>query len=70
LGQYLVAKRREMGWSIKEAARTVGIDPGTWRNWEGGKTILYRQHRSRIAQLLGPSPDALNQEIELFGLTS
>ena len=28
--QRLLAKRREMGWSIKEAARVVGVDPGTW----------------------------------------
>ena len=52
-----------MGWKIKEATSVVGVDPGTWRNWEGGKTILYRQHHSRIAQLLGLSPDALNEEM-------
>ena len=63
LPQELLAKRRMMGWSIKEAASVVGVDPGTWTKWEGGKTILYRQHRSRIAQLLGLSPDALNEEM-------
>jgi len=61
--QQLAAKRREMGWSINKAANVVGVDPGTWRKWERGKTILYRQHRKRIAQVLGLSPDALNEEM-------
>lgn len=63
LAQRLLAKRREMGWSIKQAANVVGVDPDTWRKWEGGKTILYRKHRARIAQLLGQSPDLLNNEM-------
>jgi hypothetical protein len=28
LPQRLLAKRQEMGWSIKEAARSIGVDPG------------------------------------------
>jgi DNA-binding XRE family transcriptional regulator len=60
LPQRLLAKRREMGWSIKEAAKAVGVDPSTWGNWERGKTILYRQHRARVARLLDLSADALD----------
>ena len=52
LPQCLLAKRREKGWSIKEAAKVVGVDPGTWGNWERGKLILYRKHRELVAQLL------------------
>ena len=63
LAQHLLAKRREMGWSIKEAAKAIGVDPTTWGNWERGKTILYRQHRTFVAQLLGISIDALDQEM-------
>ena len=63
VAEKLVVKRRTMGWSIKEAASVVGVDAGTLRNWEGGKTILYRQHRARIAQFLGLSLDALNEEM-------
>jgi transcriptional regulator with XRE-family HTH domain len=51
----LLAKRREMGWSIKEAARQVGVDAGTWGAWERGETILFRKHRALIARLLGLS---------------
>ena len=63
LPQYLFAKRRAMGWSIKEAAQALGVDPGTWGNWERGKTILYRQHRARVARLLDLSADAIDQEM-------
>ena len=37
LPQRLIAKRQAMGWSIKKAATTLGVDPGTWGNWK--KTI-------------------------------
>jgi len=65
LPQRLLAKRREMGWSIKEAAEAVGVDPGTWGNWEYGQPILYRQHRARVARLLNLSANVLDQEMAL-----
>ncbi len=61
--QRLFAKRRTMGWSIKEASRLLGVDPTTWGNWENGQLILYRQHRTRVARLLDLSADALDQEM-------
>lgn len=36
LSERLMAKRRSMGWSIKEAARLLGVDEGTWAAWELG----------------------------------
>ncbi len=63
LSQHLLMKRREMGWSIKDAAEAVGVDPGTWGNWERGKLILYRQHRTIVARLLDLSVAALDQEM-------
>jgi transcriptional regulator with XRE-family HTH domain len=63
LSEHLLAKRREMGWAIEQAARTLGVDPSTWRNWEGGQTILYRQHRVVVARLLGLSVDAIDREM-------
>ena len=63
LPQQLLAKRRVMGWSIKEAARALGVDPASWGNWERGLTILYRQHRALVARLLDLSTDALDQEM-------
>ena len=59
--EHLFAKRRAMGWSIEDAATTLGIDPGTWGNWERGKTTLYRKHRERVARFLDLPVDALDQ---------
>jgi len=53
LPERLLAKRRAVGWSIRQAARELEIDPGTWRGWERGRVILFRSHRSAIARLLG-----------------
>jgi len=61
--QHLVARRRETGWSIREAAEAVGVDPGTWGNWERGQIILYRKHRVLVAQFLDLSIDTLNKEM-------
>ncbi len=52
LPERLLAKRRAWGWSIREAAQRVGVDPGTWRDWEQGRVILYRRHRILVAWLL------------------
>jgi transcriptional regulator with XRE-family HTH domain len=47
----LLTKRREMGWSIKEAARQLGIDPGTWRDWERGITIPWPRYLRLLERL-------------------
>jgi transcriptional regulator with XRE-family HTH domain len=52
VAEQLLAKRRTMGWSIREAATELGVDASTWRDWEHGKTILYRTHRVLVARLL------------------
>jgi DNA-binding transcriptional regulator YiaG len=36
LAEQLVAKRRELGISQREAARLIGVDPATWAGWELG----------------------------------
>ena len=63
LSQHLLAKRRVIGWSIKEAARSLGVDPASWGNWERGQTILHRQHGALLARLLDLSADTLDQEM-------
>ena len=56
----LLARRRAMGWSIKEAARQLGVDAGTWGAWERGQIMLYRRHRELIVRLLGlPSEEII-----------
>ena len=61
--EHLFAKRRVMGWTIKEAARQVGVDEGTWGAWERGEMILFREHRTLIAQLLGLSAKEIHKEM-------
>jgi transcriptional regulator with XRE-family HTH domain len=63
LPERLTAKRRTMGWSIREAARNLGVDPGTWRDWEQGRAILYRTHRVLIARLLGLPEGEVDQDM-------
>jgi transcriptional regulator with XRE-family HTH domain len=48
LPEQLLAKRREMGWSVKQAARELGVDQATWAGWESGVTVP----RGRYGKLL------------------
>jgi transcriptional regulator with XRE-family HTH domain len=61
LSQHLLAKRRAMGWTIKKAARALGVDSASLSHWERGQTILNRQHQTRVARLLDISAGALDQ---------
>jgi transcriptional regulator with XRE-family HTH domain len=60
----LVAKRLERGWSRKFAARDLGIDVSTLRDWEHGKVILFRKHRRLVAQVLGIPESELDGEMK------
>ena len=44
----LVGKRHELGLSEREAARSLGIDPGTWAGWELGvnRPVFCRHSRA------------------------
>ena len=59
----MLAKRRAMGWSIKEAARQLGVDEGTWGAWERGETILFRKHRALVARFLGLPAEEIHREM-------
>jgi transcriptional regulator with XRE-family HTH domain len=61
----LLAKRRTMGWSIKEAAMQLGVDHGTWGDWEEGGVILYRNHRLLVARLLDLPEGEVNQDMRV-----
>jgi transcriptional regulator with XRE-family HTH domain len=63
LPERLIAKRRSKGWSIREAARKFGVDPGTWRDWEQDRVILFRSHRVLIARLLGLPVGEVDQDM-------
>ena len=53
LADRLKAKRRELGWTQKTAARQLGIDPCTWSDWESGGTIMVKAHRQKVAEFVG-----------------
>ena len=52
LPERMLAKRRAMGWSIKEAARQLGVDEGTWGAWERGTTISKGRYLMRLEALV------------------
>jgi len=52
----LLQWRRRAGLTIKRAAAVIGVQPGTWRNWELSKTVPVPDSRRRIHTLLaGPA---------------
>ena len=48
----LVAKRRLLGLSRREAARSLQIDPGTWAGWELGARIAREAHKRAVEGFL------------------
>lgn len=52
IAEHLKAKRRELGWSQKEAAWNLGVDPSTWSSWESGGTIMAFAHRKCVATFI------------------
>jgi transcriptional regulator with XRE-family HTH domain len=65
VGERLLQKRREWGWSVRQAADCLGVDPTTWRDWEAGELILFREHRAKVAHLLGHDPQELDGEMRV-----
>jgi DNA-binding XRE family transcriptional regulator len=49
----LIAKRRELGLSQREAARSLAIDSGTWAGWEKGVRIKREGQRRKVERFLG-----------------
>lgn len=48
----LVGKRRELGLSQREAARSLRIDSCTWAGWELGARIAREAHRRAVEGFL------------------
>ncbi|MDR3416888.1 MAG: hypothetical protein P4L83_11945 [Nevskia sp.] len=46
------AKRRAMGWSIREAARQFGVDAGTWGYWEGSAVVPWQRFADALELFL------------------
>ena len=52
IGEKLLMLRRKHGWTLKQAARQIGCDQGSWRRWEKGKRITSSAHRKLVTKLL------------------
>jgi transcriptional regulator with XRE-family HTH domain len=63
VGERLLQKRRQHGWSTSEAARQFGVDRTTWEGWERGKLILFRKRCTKVATFLGLDPKELAVEM-------
>lgn len=64
VAEYLLFKRRVLGWSQKVAARNLGVDPCTWSSWECGGTIMTHGHRRLVASFLGISEEAIYETMK------
>lgn len=56
LPEQLIAARRRRGISGKAAAHLVGVDEGTYRRWEAGRTTPQDGHRPFILSFLTDKP--------------
>ena len=52
IAEKLRVARLRKGWSRKVAAKELGVDESTLRDWEGGKMILLSKHRKLVADFL------------------
>lgn len=51
----LLAERRRRGWTLAQAAETLGVDEGTWRRWEIGEWWPMSRAQRMLDALLGLS---------------
>lgn len=49
----LIAKRRELGLSQLQAARSIRVDPATWVGWEKGERVKREGQRVKVEGFLG-----------------
>lgn len=64
IADLLLAKRRELGWTQKVAARNLGVDPCTWSSWECGGTIMTHNYRRLVASFLGINEEKVLEDMK------
>lgn len=52
IAEKLRVERLRRGWSRKVAAKELGLDESTLRDWEAGKVVLFMKHRVLVANYL------------------
>lgn len=58
LGERLLAERRRRGFTIQEAAETIGVDEGTYGRWESGEWKPQPRSVALVASFLGPRAES------------
>lgn len=53
LPERMRALRRVHGWPIREAAHRLGVDEGTWGQWERGTPIVWKRYLALVNAFLG-----------------
>lgn len=66
LGESLVRRRTELGWSQKEAAKRLQVDPGTLARWERGEREPTGVFLKRVSRFLHEAA-ALNHRLREVG---
>ena len=56
LGDHLLTRRLDLGYTRKFAASKIGVDPESLMNWEGGKTEPVVAFYPRMIAYLGYNP--------------
>ena len=62
LGENIAQARRAVGLTQDQAARRLGVMPGTWAHWEQDRHAPTIPMLRRIAELLRTSPADLLRE--------
>jgi len=52
LSERMLAARRSHGWSIAQAAEHIGVDEGSWGQWERTGYIAWERYRIMVEALL------------------
>lgn len=52
LSERLLACRRTMGWSVRQAARHLGVHEDTWASWEAGTTVPHLRGQATVEGFL------------------
>ena len=55
--------RLNCGWTQRELARQLGVDPHTLREWEAGRQRPHLRHHRLLAEKLGYTLDQLRQTL-------
>lgn len=52
LQEHMQATRRVRGWTVREAAKQLGVDPATWSIWERSGRVPWKVYQRRLEAFL------------------